>query len=60
MKKFLRKTGSFLIDLLLFGTMMKSAQMSLNLDFGWGAVGCVVLFSLALNIYMDKNNKTNK
>ena len=51
MKKILKKIGKFLIEFVLFGTMLISAQHVMNLPLGWTGIGYLVIFCVALTAW---------
>lgn len=51
MKKILKKIGKFLIEFVLFGTMLTSAQHCMNLPLGWACIGYLVIFCVALTAW---------
>ena len=48
MKKILKMTGKFLIDIALMVAMLKGAQHAMNLPFGWAGFGYLAIFATAL------------
>jgi len=51
MKKILKKIGNFLIEFVLFGTMLISAQHVMNLPLVWIGIGYLVIFCVALTAW---------